>query len=208
MARPKVPLIAKQQVLIAALEILDEDGLEGLTVRRLAARIGVNNTSLYHHFKDKDEILAGVAELALAEIGSPNVDDTEWQDWVARGAVLYREMLVQHPALITIMQSRQRFHFALRYFDDIIAGLGQKGVPPAAALALIETLDELAIGSAIGEVSARRKATPPLPFDEYPSLRRALQERALTYRDHFEIGCGQLIEGIARAFDLSPARVR
>lgn len=48
--------------------IIDEHGLQGLSIRRLAEALGVNGASLYHHFRNKDEILAGVAELALAEV--------------------------------------------------------------------------------------------------------------------------------------------
>ena len=59
--RPKVPLISKRKTLEAALRIIDAEGLESLSVRRLAIELNVNGASLYHHFKNKEEILVGAA---------------------------------------------------------------------------------------------------------------------------------------------------
>ena len=82
--RPKVPLISKRKTLEAALRIIDTEGLDALSVRRLAVELNVNAASLYHHFRNKDEILVGAAQLALAEVRTPDTRDEPWQSWLQR----------------------------------------------------------------------------------------------------------------------------
>src|SRR5271167_3727180 len=98
MARPKVALISRRRVLETALAIIDEDGLEGLSIRRLAENLGVNGASLYHHFANKDEILVGAAELALADVRTPEESDQDWRVWLPQNARNLRAALLQHPA--------------------------------------------------------------------------------------------------------------
>jgi len=60
-ARPKIPLISKRAALQAALDIIDTEGIDALSIRYLAEKLGVNGASLYHHFQNKDEIVVGAA---------------------------------------------------------------------------------------------------------------------------------------------------
>ena len=79
MARPRVPLISRRKALEAALQIIDGEGLKALSIRRLGEVMNVNGASLYHHFKDKDDILVGVAQLALADVTAPRSDSDNWR---------------------------------------------------------------------------------------------------------------------------------
>src|SRR2546425_10001088 len=80
MARPKTPLISRRKTLEVALEIIDGEGLDAFSIRRLATELDINGASLYHHFANKDEILAGVAELALADVRTPTDPDADWRE--------------------------------------------------------------------------------------------------------------------------------
>src|SRR2546425_13303969 len=82
MARPKTPLISRRKTLEVALEIIDGEGLDAFSIRRLATELDINGASLYHHFANKDEILAGVAELALADVRTPTDPDADWREWL------------------------------------------------------------------------------------------------------------------------------
>ena len=55
MPRPKQPLIKPAEAVAKALEVIDRDGLDGFNLRLLAQELGVNPSSLYHHFHDKNE---------------------------------------------------------------------------------------------------------------------------------------------------------
>lgn len=67
MPRPKEPLIRPAEAVVTALAMIDRDGLDGFNIRKLAHELGVNPSSLYHHFHDKNEILNRVCRLVLDE---------------------------------------------------------------------------------------------------------------------------------------------
>ncbi|MGJ3558259.1 TetR family transcriptional regulator [Streptomyces sp. INA 01156] len=100
MARPKVPLISRRKALEAALEIVDGEGLDALSIRRLGEALKVNGASLYHHFRNKDEILVGVTQLALADVATPRTENESWRVWLPLNAYRTRQALISHPELI------------------------------------------------------------------------------------------------------------
>src|SRR5690242_7064299 len=67
--RPRVgqERLSREAILTAALQLVDDEGIDALTMRRLAATLGVNPMSLYHHLPNKAAVLAGLAELVFAE---------------------------------------------------------------------------------------------------------------------------------------------
>ena len=67
MGRPKQALISRRKTLEVALRIIDEEGLDALSIRRLGDELNVRGISLYHHFPSKEHILIGACELALCE---------------------------------------------------------------------------------------------------------------------------------------------
>lgn len=91
MARPTTPVITRRDALAAALRIIDSEGITALSIRRLAAELGVNGASFYHHFRNKEEIIAGAAELALDAAGVPDDTDVDWREWIFQNAKAYRE---------------------------------------------------------------------------------------------------------------------
>src|SRR5690606_27399768 len=97
MTRPKRRLISRRNTLEVALRVIDEEGLEALSIRRLGRELDVQGISLYHHFKNKEEILIVVCELALAEVRTPNNTDTDWREWLMQNAKAYRKALLAHP---------------------------------------------------------------------------------------------------------------
>ena len=209
MPRPTTPLISPDEVAAIALRMIDAHGVEALSVRRLAAELGVNNKSLYHHFADRNAIIASAAELALSGIGVPVEADGPWGEWLIHSAQLYRDALLAHPALIPIMLARGRFNFGLAWFNEIVRQLESEGVPTEATIAFIEAIDSFAIGNVLCKTAAASGAPQPadLPGD-FGHLSRALSQRTLKYDQQFQIGCRRLIQGIAEAFGLDPALTR
>ena len=90
--------IQRNQVVSAALELLDEWGLDALSTRRLAHKLGVESASLYWHFRDKSALLAEMAATALAAYQTPGVpaDPSQWPTWFADDARSFRRALLAH----------------------------------------------------------------------------------------------------------------
>src|SRR4051794_24326533 len=95
-----VPL-TRDDVVRAAVEVLDDEGLPGLTLRAVATRLGVSAPTLYWHVKDKRHLLDLVAEQVLADLPEasrpPRPDEPVW-DWLAESARLRRGLLLGPPA--------------------------------------------------------------------------------------------------------------
>ena len=205
MPRPEIPLIKKDDVAALALRIIDEEGIDALSVRRLGAELGVNNKSLYYHFADKQAIVAAAAERALSAMTIPEELGDPWAEWLLATAAAYRDGLLAHPALIPVMLARGRFGFGLAWFDETLARLEAQGLPAPATMALCEALDSFAVGNVLCKTSARTGAPRASELEEsFPSLARGLSHRTLGYDDQFRIGCRALIGDVARSFNLKP----
>ena len=76
-AAPRTPL-SKERVLRAAIELADAEGIEALSMRRLAKELGVEAMSLYNHVANKGEILAGIIDLVAGEFDLPS-DESDWK---------------------------------------------------------------------------------------------------------------------------------
>ena len=202
MARPKEPLISKRDVVATALELIDAEGLEALSTRRLAAMLNVSGPALYHHFAGKDEIVAGAVALALDEVRVPAGSGGDWREWLFRNAQLFRNGLLAHPNLFPAIVDGRLSRIGIRRLERAIERLGRLGVPEHATLAIVDALEAFAIGSALFETSGGDRGVDL--GEEHPALAAALRHRGLTAAEQFDIGCRAMIDALAATFWLGP----
>jgi AcrR family transcriptional regulator len=98
--------LSRERIVRTALEIMDAEGLEAVTMRRVGRKLGVEAMSLYNHVDDKEDLLDGVTEMVLGEFRwEPQTDD-----WVEQGrdaAREWRRLLQAHPNVIRLMIERK-----------------------------------------------------------------------------------------------------
>jgi TetR/AcrR family tetracycline transcriptional repressor len=204
-ARPKVPLISKRAALEAALDIIDTEGIDALSIRRLAERLGVNGASLYHHFQNKDEIVVGAAKLALEEVRVPQGHEEPWEVWLLRNARRLRAAFRDHPDLVPVMLRREPLGIGTSQLEATFAMLAEEGVPIGAIAPMMEALELYAIGSALHEAGAG--TTKPDP-KRAPHMAKAQGARALSADEIFDLVCEQIVAAtvkVAREKEQSPA---
>ncbi len=201
MGRPNKALISRSATLKAALKIIDEEGLEKLSIRRLGAALNVQGISLYHHFKDKDEILAAVSEFALSNVRTPNTSDIAWRDWLLSNAIQFHQALRLHPNLIPVLMRRHPLRIGLREHNATAGLLAVQGVPAEAIMPLLETLEELALGSASYESAVDRDEHSELWKEHYPNLYHLSRKQVLSRDAIFELVARAAIEAIMKALD-------
>lgn len=198
MARPKVPLISKRKALEVALDIIDNEGIAALSIRRLADRLKVNGASLYHHFENKDEIVVGAAKLALDEVRTPDTPDEPWRVWVLRNNRRLRQAFRAHPDLVPVMLRRRPLGIGIGQMDATVARLEEQNVPTGAIVPMLEALELYAIGSALHE--ARSDDAPAdVDAESAPNLARASQERALSADEIFNLVSEKIIDATVMA---------
>ena len=87
--------LTRQRALTTAMTIADTDGIESLTMRKLAQTLGVEAMSLYHHVANKNDILDGMVDMVFAEIDLPS-HDVDWMTAMTNRGRSVRTALVRH----------------------------------------------------------------------------------------------------------------
>jgi AcrR family transcriptional regulator len=91
----RVPL-TREAIVEAALRVLDAEGIEGLSMRRVAEELGTGAASLYWHVRNKDELLQLVFEQVTQEVSLPEPDPSRWQEQLGELATQMRAVLNRH----------------------------------------------------------------------------------------------------------------
>lgn len=100
--------LSRERVVDAALGIMDREGLEAVTMRRVAREVGVEAMSLYHHVADKDDLLDGLCARVMTDFRIPERDDRPWTERARHGAREWRRVLKSHPNVIALFAERTK----------------------------------------------------------------------------------------------------
>ncbi|MFD7711763.1 TetR/AcrR family transcriptional regulator [Streptomyces sp. NPDC059786] len=148
----------REEILDAALAIADERGLEAVSMRALADRVGVTPMALYRHVKDKAALLDGMVGRLLAAV-LPPPDTTGEQTWDERLSALAhacRDVSRAHPWAAHLLFSRPAVtEDAVRVVDVIYSALIEAGVPESEVPRLERLVSTFVIGFAASEASGR-----------------------------------------------------
>lgn len=213
--RPRArPALTRERVVKAALALVDEGGVEGLSMRTVAAKLGVEAMSLYRHVSGKDDLLLGIADLVLSEVDIPS-PGTPWREAMRRRALSAREVFLRHPASAIIVESCATMTPSrLRYSDAVVGLLIADGFDPTLAYRAFLLLDSYLYGFTMQELSWPRPASPAqvpaqveVSPDRYPHFaavmgavmskvgRRGLEQ---SYADEFSFGLDLVLDALER----------
>lgn len=208
--------LTRQTVLAAALELVDEHGLDALSMRRLGQVLGRDPMSIYRHAANRSELLAGVAELMLDEL-EVFPDDTDWQSQLRRIAHEMRRVCLRHPNAVPLLVTGPlstplglRPAGTLRPLEQILAILIGAGFAPADALHIYRAFYGFIYGHVLNELqelivdpeeneALLRLGLQRLPLREFPHLRRLAPE-LLEYDGEQELdeGISILLAGLGQ----------
>lgn len=142
---PKVELDLRI-IVDAALALTDDDGAAGLSVRRLAARLGVDPSALYRHVKDKDELHLALADRLFEETLAGFEPAPDWRDTLRDLALRTRETALRHPGAAVLATYRTtRRPAEMRIVEHILAAFGRVGCSPALAAVLHRVYGDFAL---------------------------------------------------------------
>lgn len=98
--------LQRDQVLATAVDLIDSDGLQGLSMRRLAGELGVEAMTLYHHFQNKGALEDAIVEHVLAGSRAPSGNRRSWQTELKRYATGLHNALADHPGIAQLIATR------------------------------------------------------------------------------------------------------
>lgn len=197
----------RQQILGAALAIADEQGLDAVTMRAVAARIGVTAMALYPHVRSKDDLLDRLVGRLLAELSRPDPAEP-WRDRLRALGRSARDLAHRHPAVVPLLFARPAVTpEAVLVVDAIYLALLDAGVPDAEVARVERLVSTFVLGYAISETSGRFAAGDPrerralLEGTELPAHRKLADqlETATSWDAEFEADLDDLVRLVENA---------
>lgn len=196
MARPTTPLLSRALIVEAAVAIIDSEGTDGLSMRRLASALGVRSPSIYHHFRNKDEILGAVVDGIhdSIDLGRAGPD---WETALTSYAYQLRAALIEHPHMVEFLALRPVTKDAgLRIYEHMISTLMRAGWTVTFSRDVTIAVENLVYGAALMANAPNIELTADLRA-RYPTLASfADQPPHERPDDGFETGFRALIEGL------------
>jgi TetR/AcrR family tetracycline transcriptional repressor len=196
-----VPLVSRRATLEAGLRVVDAEGVGALTIRRLAQELNINGASLYHHFANKDDILAGVAALALEGVRTPSGGTEDWQEWLLLNFEAFRRALLMHPTLVPVLVRRHPLRIGLREHNATAALLAVQGVPAGLVMPLLESLEAIALGSVMYSSAVENDDHAEDWRENYPHLYHLASQTVMTPDETFSFVCRAVIRSFAAVIE-------
>lgn len=209
---PKRGPLTRELLIETGLRLLDEVGLDGLTVRRLATELGVQSPALYWHLRNKQELLDGMADAITLGVGMGGPRDGEtWPTWLARRGHNRRQSLLAHRDGARLVADARLGPATLRLFDEELAAMVGCGFTPVLAVRTIGAVAHYVSGFVLQEQTRREPYAASVP-DAITTLEGVLaggRSAALVAAirdggnplstDAFDHGLRMLIDGAAAA---------
>ena len=193
--------LRRDDVIEAALALLDEGGLDGLTTRRLADRLGVQVGALYWHVRDKRELLVCLAERIIGEVAPTRSESGDWAEQLSGGAHALRAAMLRHRDGARIVAAYgAECERSLRLSEEGLHVLRSWGIPLAAAAHVGDAVMSYVTGFVLQE------QTMPAPpgvdrLTGFPLLAEWTVTRPAASRDEaFAAGVELLVTGIRETF--------
>ena len=205
--RPRQSLLSRDRIVGTALALVDADGLDAVSTRRLAAELGVSGPALYNHFATKDAIVDAVVDTVLGEVdiavfaaGPAGAPGDGWADALRTWARSYRAVLAAHPNLVPALATGPgRRPNALRMADAVFGSLVAAGWPRAQATRVGVLMRYFVTGSALGSFAGGFPDDASVYAGDYPHLDQA-HLLSDVQRDidasAFEAGLDALLDGL------------
>ncbi|WP_296367484.1 MULTISPECIES: TetR/AcrR family transcriptional regulator C-terminal domain-containing protein [unclassified Pseudonocardia] len=180
--------LTREQVFATALRLVDTDGVEALSMRRLGKALDRDPMRLYRHAESKEALLDGVVELVMSELQVPVADD-DWEQALRRTAHAYRDLALAHPHVVPLLVTRplatplaRRPLGTLRPLEQLLGLLVRAGFDERGALYAYRLYMGFLNGHLLNELQERvvapdetddvlRLGLHRLPIADFPRLR-------------------------------------
>lgn len=210
--RPEIrePL-TRDRILDAAVRVMDAEGLEAVTMRRLGRELGVEAMSLYNHVQDKDAVLRGILARVLADFDLPGEEDLDWIERIRLMSRTFRELLLRHPGVIPLLSEKSgpiTDPRALTPIETALQTLRDAGLSEPETIHAYRAVVGYVVGSVALEVAGFlnpgdagaahiEEMQASIPFERFPRVLELLPAmHACDPEEEFEHGLDLLLTGL------------
>lgn len=207
----KGPRISRTGIVATAIQIADEKGLAAVTLRGIAARLGVHVTSLYNHVPTKEAVFDEMVKALLVEAKLP-AGGVSWQDWVRRFTTAMRALARKHPgAFEAFHHAPAQGEQAAEAFEAAFAAFRSGGFDAVSAYNAVKATVVAVLGLVLDDTArfrsgARRTDVSGLSAERFPHVHEAA--RVADEADPFSYLVDVLIEGFGASLRRSKSARR
>jgi AcrR family transcriptional regulator len=158
--------LTRELIAAEAADLIRQEGLEALTMRTVAATLGVSAMALYHHVEDKDEIIRLVGDDILAKIDLPDAESGDWRELLIEAVTASHEALLSVPGMVSVMLTRKLLPNARRLLVFCIRQFERAGLSEEEAKLAYAGLHQLSIGRLMVESSSNFVVHTHVPADD------------------------------------------
>ncbi|MEV8636653.1 TetR/AcrR family transcriptional regulator C-terminal domain-containing protein [Streptosporangium sp. NPDC051023] len=199
----------RQRIVTEAVALLDSEGLDGVTTRKLAARLGVQSPTLYWHIPNKAALVTAIAEAILEQQFpelAPPAPEERWQDWLIGLAERLRRALLAHPDGARVISASQLSLKMAAISELAMSALLGRDIPLRQARLIVLTVERFTVGYVLEEQAPRPDKDALNGFDmtayaaAYPTVMAGVTEYfqpGRTVDDLFRDCLEQIIQGPA-----------
>jgi TetR/AcrR family transcriptional regulator, tetracycline repressor protein len=210
---PRRAPLSRDRVLRAALDLVDREGVTGLTMRRLGRELGVEAMSLYGYVSSKQDLIEGVVEQVFRQMPLIVPGPGRWQDRLRRHANAYRKVLLDHPNAVRLVAGRPlTTEGTAAFVDSALAELQSVGLDLETAdrvLGVIAafTLGHVAerVGGQSREAAHRPSGRDALDPRRFPHLAAVIEMKSTDYDREFDLGMDFIVAGLEQLLAASGA---
>lgn len=203
--------LSRERVVEAALKIMDTEGLEAVTMRRVGRELGVEAMSLYNHVRDKDDLLQAIRGHVLSQFEDPGMEGP-WEERARRAARSWRQVLRAHPDMLRLISEEKIPDLSpdsIRPNEVALRMIREVGLSDADAVKAFCAFGGYIVGFVLFEIGtmhakegAAAMPSPDqlaagLPVDEFPCFLGSLPYlMAGDIDERFEYGLDLMIAGL------------
>lgn len=199
--RPRQPL-DRQRIARTALELLGHNGISGLTMRSLGAALGVEAMTLYHHFRNKAELLEGIKDHMLDKLQRRVGAGGTPLERIKATFLHLRQMALEHPDIIpSLGASTFRTPRSMAFFEDLIGQFYALGLDTAQSARYYGLLLQYTLGSGLFAVGAHNPFAVQMLDKKnavrFPLMQEVLPYSAMTFREeNYQFGIGLILSAM------------
>ena len=178
--RGRPPALTRDRVLVAAVDLVDREGVAALTMRALASDLGVEAMSLYHHLPGKQALLDGLVESVIGEVSSAvtdamkDLDGAAWHSQVRTRCLVARQVMLRHPWAPALIGTRTSVPPGVYvHYEAVLAAMIEGGVSYALGHRAIHALGSMVLGF-VQELFSPATGADDQSDDELEQLAEAL----------------------------------
>jgi AcrR family transcriptional regulator len=200
--------LSRERIVDAALELIEQDGIEALSMRRLGRSLGVEGMALYTYFRDKSDLLDAAAERVLEGLDADADRSAPWQERIRRGALAWARLQERHPrAFPLVYRGGLRTDAVRRLTEELLDALRTAGFDEHGAALAYQTFVTLVDAALLGRSAwsdedlqaGWSQVVASADPEAYPRVAEAAPRAAtLRWQEILDSGVDLLLDGLER----------